>query len=370
MVLQLEPLHTCNLTCTGCGRIREYSTSLKDMVPLEQCLRRRGLRRPHGLHLRRGAVDLSQDRGTGRRVARPGPHHLHLHQRRVHAEEDARVPGAVTPESPATEPAPAPTAGERTHHRKGSRTIRKARAPAARSSSPSQVDVLERPCGRPRIHPRPHRRARGRVQGMRRRHQDGQDPRLPGRHQHHGLQGNRRAGTGGDVQVPPPSAWMATPFPRATITTPPRRTWSSAWAASRGFLPHARDDHQKFAKDIEEWGRMFTIFGTPVYQEFLAGKRELTCTAWAIPTYNVKGWKGALLPDDRRPLPAPTGDAREGGLGEIRRRQRRRPRSALRELHGALRLRPSGALGTNYQRGDNWKNFKYNFWPRPPLVAP
>src|SRR5438445_3710741 len=38
LVLQLEPLHTCNLTCTGCGRIREYSTSLKDMVPLEQCL--------------------------------------------------------------------------------------------------------------------------------------------------------------------------------------------------------------------------------------------------------------------------------------------------------------------------------------------
>ncbi|RME91741.1 MAG: radical SAM protein [Verrucomicrobia bacterium] len=38
MVLQLEPLHTCNLSCTGCGRIREYSTSLKDMVPLEKCL--------------------------------------------------------------------------------------------------------------------------------------------------------------------------------------------------------------------------------------------------------------------------------------------------------------------------------------------
>src|SRR4051794_32575706 len=37
-VLQLEPLHTCNLTCTGCGRIREYSTSLKDMMNLEDCL--------------------------------------------------------------------------------------------------------------------------------------------------------------------------------------------------------------------------------------------------------------------------------------------------------------------------------------------
>src|SRR5580765_2499257 len=38
LVLQLEPLHTCNLTCTGCGRIREYSTSLKDMMSIEDCL--------------------------------------------------------------------------------------------------------------------------------------------------------------------------------------------------------------------------------------------------------------------------------------------------------------------------------------------
>src|ERR1700737_1518022 len=37
-VLQLEPLHTCNLTCTGCGRIREYSTSMKDVMPLGDCL--------------------------------------------------------------------------------------------------------------------------------------------------------------------------------------------------------------------------------------------------------------------------------------------------------------------------------------------
>jgi hypothetical protein len=26
---------------------------------------------------------------------------------------------------------------------------------------------------------------------------------------------------------------------------------------------------------------------------------------------------------------------------------------------------PSGALGTSYQSGDHWKNFKYNFSPRP-----
>ena len=47
---------------------------------------------------------------------------------------------------------------------------------------------------------------------------------------------------------------------------------------------------QKFGR-IGDWTRRFTIFGTPVYHEFLQGKRELTCTAWAIPTRNVRGWK-------------------------------------------------------------------------------
>ncbi|MEK7754827.1 MAG: hypothetical protein AAB654_23080, partial [Acidobacteriota bacterium] len=27
LVLMLEPLHACNLTCTGCGRIREYEST-------------------------------------------------------------------------------------------------------------------------------------------------------------------------------------------------------------------------------------------------------------------------------------------------------------------------------------------------------
>ena len=38
LVLMLEPLHACNLTCTGCGRIREYSTSIKDRLTLDECL--------------------------------------------------------------------------------------------------------------------------------------------------------------------------------------------------------------------------------------------------------------------------------------------------------------------------------------------
>src|SRR5271157_2345220 len=38
IVLMLEPLHACNLTCTGCGRIREYESTISQRLSLEQCL--------------------------------------------------------------------------------------------------------------------------------------------------------------------------------------------------------------------------------------------------------------------------------------------------------------------------------------------
>jgi len=126
---------------------------------------------------------------------------------------------------------------------------------------------------------------------------------------------------------------------------------------------------QKFAR-IQEWGEKFTIFGTPVYQEFLAGKRELTCTAWAIPTYNIKGWKA--------PCYLMT-DGHYGGYQEMLTNVdwnkygvvngvARDPRCENCMVHCGYD--PSGALGTNYQRGDNWKNFKYNFGSKPKPYTP
>jgi hopanoid biosynthesis associated radical SAM protein HpnH len=38
LVLMLEPTHLCNLACSGCGRIREYSDTIQQMMPLEKCL--------------------------------------------------------------------------------------------------------------------------------------------------------------------------------------------------------------------------------------------------------------------------------------------------------------------------------------------
>jgi hopanoid biosynthesis associated radical SAM protein HpnH len=39
LVLMLEPTHRCNLTCAGCGRIREYRDTILEEMSLESCLK-------------------------------------------------------------------------------------------------------------------------------------------------------------------------------------------------------------------------------------------------------------------------------------------------------------------------------------------
>ncbi len=81
---------------------------------------------------------------------------------------------------------------------------------------------------------------------------------------------------------------------------------------------------EKFAK-IEEWMQRYTFFGTPVYFEFLAGKRDLTCSAWAIPTRNIRGWKAPcyFMTDGGTEAFQLRRAARESGVGQIRRGRRR-----------------------------------------------
>jgi hopanoid biosynthesis associated radical SAM protein HpnH len=121
---------------------------------------------------------------------------------------------------------------------------------------------------------------------------------------------------------------------------------------------------EKFAK-IQEWGERFTIFGTPVYQEFLAGKRELTCTAWAIPTRNIKGWKAPcyLMTDGHYARYQEMLDKVDWNKYGVVNGVARDPRCENCMVHCGYD--PSGALGTNYHRGDNWKNIRYNFAAKP-----
>jgi hopanoid biosynthesis associated radical SAM protein HpnH len=53
-----------------------------------------------------------------------------------------------------------------------------------------------------------------------------------------------------------------------------------------------RDEiHERFrqARKVLSQYRLVT---SPVYFDFLCGQRDLTCAAWANPTYNIRGWKG------------------------------------------------------------------------------
>ena len=53
-------------------------------------------------------------------------------------------------------------------------------------------------------------------------------------------------------------------------------------------------------REIRQRMKKYRITATPIYLDFLCGERELPCAAWANPTRNVKGWKSpCYLTTDR-----------------------------------------------------------------------
>ena len=63
LTMILEPLEACNLTCTGCGRIREYEPIIDKQLTVDECLSRcRRLRSSGGVHRGWGTANASSDR--------------------------------------------------------------------------------------------------------------------------------------------------------------------------------------------------------------------------------------------------------------------------------------------------------------------
>src|SRR6185436_611158 len=302
MVLQLEPLHTCNLTCTGCGRIREYSTSLKDMMSLEDCLASatecdapmvsicggEPLIYPMIEELVNGLL------GQGRIV--------YICTNGMFMRKKMREYLAAN-YSQATEPVLAKLLAAKLISDKDAETIRKGMADGRSVISPSKWMYWN-------VH-------------------------IDGLEYTHDLIVEREGVFKECVEAVKMAKLLG--FQVATNTTVYKETdmkeieqmfeYFSALevdghtispgydydAAKKDMVKrlHKKPEdffltramtREKFSR-IEDWGRLFTIFGTPVYQEFLAGKRELTCTAWAIPTRNVKGWKAPcyLMTDGHYP---------------------------------------------------------------------
>lgn len=364
LVLQLEPLHTCNLTCTGCGRIREYSTSLKDVMSLEDCLH--------------SALDCDAPMVSicgGEPLIYPQIEELVeglLQQKRivyictngVFMRRKLRDYLASIYQ-PGLEPKLQELLAEGLVSAKEIEEIRKGKKDSRPVIQPSQWVYWN-------VH-------------------------VDGLEYTHDLIVEREGVFKECVAAIKMAKKLG--FQVATNTTVYKETDMQeieqmfeyfSWMGVDGFTISPGYDYDAAKKDmarrlgknpddffltrkmtvekfasILEWGEKYTIFGTRVYQEFLAGKRELTCAAWAIPTRNIKGWK------------APCYTMTDGHYASYQEMLKQVDWDKYGVVNGVARdprcencmthcgYDPSGALGINYQRGDNWKNIKYNFGPRP-----
>ena len=364
LVLQLEPLHTCNLTCTGCGRIREYSTSLKDMMTLEDCLGSAQECDAPMVSICGGEpliypkieelVTGLRDQGRIVYICTNG-----VFMRKKMKDYLAGI------YSPALEPTLAKLLAEKLILDKDAETIRKGKQD-----------------GRPVIKPSKWIYWNVHIDGLEYTHdliveREGVFQECVAAIRMAKLIGYQVATNATvyketDVQELDQMFQFFSSLEVDGHTISPGYDYDAAKKDIVTRLGKKPEDffltramtREKFAK-IQEWGERFTIFGTTVYQEFLAGKRELTCTAWAIPTRNVKGWKAPcyLITDGHyrgyQEMLDQVDWTKYGVVDGVV----RDPRCENCMVHCGYD--PSGALGTNYQRGDNWKMFKYNFWPRP-----
>ena len=116
-------------------------------------------------------------------------------------------------------------------------------------------------------------------------------------------------------------------------------------------LPDPRRDPQKFHEAAEAASRSTSMNTSPIYLEFLQGKRELTCTAWGNPTRNVKGWKGPcyLITDEHHE----TFDGLMNDTNWDKYGYGKDPRCEHCMVHCGYE--PSAALGVNARLGDSLK---------------
>src|SRR6267378_2038216 len=363
-VLQLEPLHTCNLTCTGCGRIREYSTSLKDMMSLEDCLASAQECDAPMVSICGGEPliypkleELIAGLLAQRRIVYVCTNGMFMRKRMKDY-----LAGAYGPE---LEPALAKLLAEKLITDQDAEAIRKGKSD-----------------GRPTIKPTRWMYWNVHIDGLEYTHdliveREGVFKECVAAIQMAKILGYQVA-TNTTVYKETQVKEIEEMFEFFSSLEVDGHTISPGYdydAAKKDmvkrlgkqpedfFLTRAMT-REKFAK-IEEWGQRFTLFGTTVYQEFLAGKRELTCTAWAIPTRNIRGWKAPcyLMTDGHyeryQEMLEKVDWDKYGVVNGIARDSR------CENCMVHCGYDPSGALGTNYQRGDNWKNFKYNFSTKP-----
>src|SRR5205807_2406666 len=305
LVLMLEPLHACNLTCTGCGRIREYSSTIKDKLTVEECLASVDEAGAPIVSICGGEPMIYPEIGKLVRGILKRRKHIYLCTngmfiaKRLHEFKptsrfffNVHLDGLEETHDIAVE-------------RKGV-----FRAAIAGIKAAKRAGFLV--CTNTTVYKETDIDEIDRLYAF-----------------------LTRLGVDGFMLSP---AYGYT----AVQETNPQ-------GAAQIFL--TRDDIRAKFHEAEKLLKKYRMASSPVYLEFLSGKRELTCTAWGNPTRNVKGWKGPcyLITDEHHATFRDLMDNtpwEEYGYGKD-------PRCEHCLMHCGYE--PSAALGVNHQFGDSLK---------------
>ena len=240
LVMMLEPLHACNLTCTGCGRIREYEDTIKEVVPVEKCLAAVKECGAPMVAICGGEPLLYKEIGKLTRTLLEQKKHVIVCTNGMFISKQIRefVPDvrflwnvhldgmkkshdlAVEREGVFDQA----VEGIKLAKSKGFRVM--TNTTVYEETDMNEVEAL--------------------LEYLK--------------------------GLGVDSHVVSPG-------------------YSYSAVHTKEIFLDRRAIREKF-KDIKRLARKYPIADSPIYLEFLAGSRELSCTAWGNPTYNTKGWKG------------------------------------------------------------------------------
>jgi hopanoid biosynthesis associated radical SAM protein HpnH len=305
LVLMLEPLHACNLTCTGCGRIREYSQTIKDKLTIGECLQ-------------------AVDEAGAPIVSICGGEPL------IYPEIGALVRGILKRRKNIYLCTNGMFIQKRLHEFR----------PTSRFFFNVHLDGLEET------------------------HDLAVERRGVFKAAIEGIIAAKRAGflvcTNTTIYKETNLDEIDQLFAYLTKLNVDGFMLSPAYGytavqqtnpkgAAEIFL--TRDDIRAKFQEAEKLLGKYRMMSSPIYLEFLSGKRELTCTAWGNPTRNVKGWKGPcyLITDEHHET---FNDLMENtdwdhyGYGKD-------PRCEHCMVHCGYE--PSAALGVNKRMGDSLK---------------
>ena len=240
IVLMLEPLHACNLTCTGCGRIREYESTITERIPLEECL---------------AAVDEC---------------------------------GAPMVSICGGEPMMYPQIGQLV-----AGILERGKHIYLCTNGMFIVKRLHEFTADRRFFFNVH------LDGLEKTHDICVEKEGVFREAIEGITAAKKAGfmvcTNTTIYKETDMKEIEALYEYLEQFDVDGHQLSPAYGYSavndREIFMTRDDIHEKF-KDVDKMFKRFRLNQTPMFLEFLKGDRDLPCTAWGNPTYNIKGWKG------------------------------------------------------------------------------